>query len=135
MRPSVTPSLNRNGTVLTRRDPASLDGATGGLDVARVRGGRCDAEDQTTRRRWVEATLERFGRLDEPFNSAGYAVTSFMASGMTADGESFPCDGLKEPGDVAAFGTTLPAFSNLATVAEFVVNCRDDATMWPPSVP
>ena len=118
MRPSATPSLYR-------RDPVSLDRVTGGLDAARARLGRYDAEDHATHRQWVETTPERFGRVDV----ASYAMTSVVATGMTADAKTFPCDGLKEPGDVAAFGTTLPAFSNLASFAEFVIKCRNDVTM------
>ena len=129
IRPSVTPSLYRYGGALTRRDPVSLGRVTGGLDAARVRRGRYDAEDHATHRQWVETTPERFGRLDELIDVASYTITSVVATGMTADAKTFPRDGLKEPGDVAAFGTTLPAFSNLASAAELAVSCRNDATM------
>ena len=129
MRPSATLSLYRCGGVLTRRDPVSHDRVTGGLDAARVRRGRYDAENRATHWQWVETTPERVGRLDELVDVAGYAMTSVVATGMIVDAKTFPCDGLKEPGDVAAFGTTLPAFSNLASVAEFAISCRNDATM------
>ncbi len=100
MRPSVTPSLYRCGGVLTRRDPASLNGVTGGLDALRVCGRRYGAEDYATRRQWVKTTLERFGRLEELVNIAGYAIAKLVASDLTVDVETFPRDGLKELGGV-----------------------------------
>ncbi len=53
----------------------------------------------------------------------------FVATDMTADVESFPHDKMMEPGDIAQVVLTLLALSNNASVAELVINCRDDVTM------
>ena len=53
----------------------------------------------------------------------------FVATDMTADVETFPHDQMMEPGDIAEIALTLLALSNNASVAELVVNCRNDATM------
>lgn len=53
----------------------------------------------------------------------------FVATDMTADVESFPQDKMMEPGDIAQVVLTLLALSNNASVAELVINCRDDVMM------
>ncbi len=53
----------------------------------------------------------------------------FVATDMTADVETFPHDQMMEPGDIAEIVLTLLALSNNASVAELVVNCRNDVTM------
>ena len=53
----------------------------------------------------------------------------FVATDMTADVETFPHDQMMEPGDIAEIVLTLVALSNNASVAELVVNCRNDVTM------
>lgn len=53
----------------------------------------------------------------------------FVATDMTADVESFPHDQMMEPGDIAQVVLTLLALSNNASVAELVINCRDDVMM------
>ncbi len=53
----------------------------------------------------------------------------FVATGMTADVETFPHDQMMEPDDVAQMVLTLFTLSNKASVAELVMNCRDDVTM------
>ena len=53
----------------------------------------------------------------------------FVATDMTADVRTFPHDRMMEPGDIADLVLTLMALSNKASVAELVVNCRNDATM------
>ncbi len=53
----------------------------------------------------------------------------FVATDMTADVETFPQDQMMEPGDIAEVVLTLLALSNKASVAELVVNCRNDVTM------
>ena len=53
----------------------------------------------------------------------------FVATDMTADVETFPHDQMMEPGDIAEIALTLLALSNNASVAELVVNCRNDVTM------
>ena len=53
----------------------------------------------------------------------------FVATDMTSDVETFPHDKMTEPGDIAEIVLTLLALSNNASIAELVVNCRDDVTM------
>ena len=53
----------------------------------------------------------------------------FVATDMTADVETFPHDQMMEPGDIAEVVLTLLALSNKASIAELVVNCRNDVTM------
>ncbi len=53
----------------------------------------------------------------------------FVATDMTADVTTFPHDQMMEPGDIAELAATLIALSNTASVAELVVNCRNDVTL------
>jgi NADP-dependent 3-hydroxy acid dehydrogenase YdfG len=53
----------------------------------------------------------------------------FVATDMTADVETFPHDKMMEPGDIAEVVLTLLALSNNASIAELVINCRDDVSM------
>ncbi len=53
----------------------------------------------------------------------------FVATDMTSDVETFPQDQMMEPGDIAEVVLTLLALSNKASIAELVVNCRNDVTM------
>jgi NADP-dependent 3-hydroxy acid dehydrogenase YdfG len=53
----------------------------------------------------------------------------FVATDMTADVETFPHDQMMEPSDIAGVVLTLLALSNKASIAELVINCRDDVTM------
>lgn len=53
----------------------------------------------------------------------------FVATDMTADVETFPHDEMMEPSDIAEVVLTVLALSNKASIAELVVNCRDDVTM------
>ncbi|MEZ5669659.1 MAG: SDR family NAD(P)-dependent oxidoreductase [Alphaproteobacteria bacterium] len=53
----------------------------------------------------------------------------FVATDMTADVATFPHDRMMEPGDIAAVVTMLIGLSNTASIAELVINCRDDVTM------
>ena len=89
-------------------------------------------------------------------NNVGYAMTKFAAvalshatrrmgwddgvrctaicpglvrTDMTADVDTFPIDEMMEPGDIAALAVTVMGLSNSASVAELVVNCRNDITM------
>lgn len=48
---------------------------------------------------------------------------------MTADMQTFPHDRMMAPGDIADLVLALPALSNVTSVAEFVVSCRNNATM------
>jgi NAD(P)-dependent dehydrogenase (short-subunit alcohol dehydrogenase family) len=54
----------------------------------------------------------------------GYVVTD-----LTANVETVPQDQMIEPSDLAAVVVTLLALSNKASIAELVINCRDDVTM------
>jgi len=89
-------------------------------------------------------------------NNAGYAVTKFaavalshatrragwedgvrctalcpgfVATDMTADVETFPHEQMIAPGDIAEVVLTVLGLSNNASIAELVINCRDDVTM------
>ena len=53
----------------------------------------------------------------------------FVATDMTADVETFPHDQMMTPADIAEIVLALLALSNNASVAELVVNSRNDLTM------
>jgi NADP-dependent 3-hydroxy acid dehydrogenase YdfG len=53
----------------------------------------------------------------------------FVATDMTADVETFPHDQMMAPGDIAEVVLTVLGLSNNASIAELVINCRDDVTM------
>ena len=53
----------------------------------------------------------------------------FVATDMTADVTTFPQGQMMEPGDIAELAATLIALSNTASIAELVVNCRNDVTL------
>ncbi len=53
----------------------------------------------------------------------------FVATDMTADVTTFPHEEMMEPGDIAELAATLIALSNTASIAELVVNCRNDVTL------
>jgi len=200
---------------LGARDPASTVAMTAGWASERHLTARFDAEDQSTHRAWVAATVERFGRIDGLVNNAGlalrvtvedekddvldrmwainvkaplsmvrlalphlrrcgagrivnvasiagkavynnnvgYAMTKFaavalshatrragwsdgvrctalcpgfVATDMTADVTTFPHEQMMAPSDIAEVVLTLLRLSNNASIAELVVNCRDD---------
>jgi NADP-dependent 3-hydroxy acid dehydrogenase YdfG len=53
----------------------------------------------------------------------------FVATDMTADVETFPHEQMMAPGDIAEVVLTVLGLSNTASIAELVINCRDDITM------
>ena len=53
----------------------------------------------------------------------------FVATDMTADVETFPHGRMMAPGDIAEVVLTVLGLSNNASIAELVINCRDDVTM------
>jgi NADP-dependent 3-hydroxy acid dehydrogenase YdfG len=53
----------------------------------------------------------------------------FVATDMTADVETFPHEQMMAPGDIAEVVLTVLGLSNNASIAELVINCRDDVTM------
>jgi NADP-dependent 3-hydroxy acid dehydrogenase YdfG len=53
----------------------------------------------------------------------------FVATDMTADVQTFPHDKMMAPTDIAEIVLTVLALSNNASIAELVVNCRDDVVM------
>jgi len=53
----------------------------------------------------------------------------FVATDMTADVETFPHEQMMAPGDIAEVVLTVLGLSNSASIAELVINCRDDVTM------
>ena len=56
---------------LGARDPESLSSVIDGRATDRVATARYDAEDAKTHQHWVEATVEKFGRIDGLVNNAG----------------------------------------------------------------
>ena len=70
-------------------------------------------------------------RLD--LRGSGVAVTvispGFVRTEMTADVETFPHDKMMPPEDIADLVVTTMGLSNNASVAELIVNCRNDQTM------
>ena len=56
---------------LGARDPESLSSGIDGRATDRVATARYDAEDAKTHQHWVEATVEKFGRIDGLVNNAG----------------------------------------------------------------
>jgi NADP-dependent 3-hydroxy acid dehydrogenase YdfG len=54
---------------------------------------------------------------------------SFVATDMTADVETFPHEQMMTPGDIGEVVLTVLGLSNNASIAELVINCRDDVTM------
>lgn len=54
---------------------------------------------------------------------------NYVATDMTTHVEYLPQSEMIEPGDIADIVLTLLALSNKASVAELVVNCRDDVMM------
>jgi len=53
----------------------------------------------------------------------------FVATDMTADVETFPREQMMTPGDIGEVVLTVLGLSNNASIAELVINCRDDVTM------
>jgi NADP-dependent 3-hydroxy acid dehydrogenase YdfG len=53
----------------------------------------------------------------------------FVATDMTADVETFPHERMMAPSDIAEVVLTVLGLSNNASIAELVINCRDDVTM------
>ena len=54
---------------------------------------------------------------------------NYVATDMTTHVEYLPQEEMLEPGDIADVVLTLLALSNKASIAELVVNCRDDVMM------
>jgi NADP-dependent 3-hydroxy acid dehydrogenase YdfG len=53
----------------------------------------------------------------------------YVATDMTTNVETMAYDQMIEPADIAEVVLTLLALSNKASIAELVVNCRDDVMM------
>ena len=53
----------------------------------------------------------------------------YVATDMTAAVESVPSDQMTTPDDLAELVATLLALSNTASIAELVINCRNDVMM------
>ena len=53
----------------------------------------------------------------------------FVATDMTDDVNTFPREQMMEPEDIAALVVTVMGLSKTASVAELIVNCRNDMTM------
>ncbi|MFW5832520.1 MAG: SDR family NAD(P)-dependent oxidoreductase [Pseudomonadota bacterium] len=78
--------LARGYTVsLGARDPADLAAVSDGFPEARVHHARYDAEDRASHAAWVEAALDRFGRIDGLVNNAGIGVKGTIETVDEAD--------------------------------------------------
>ncbi len=53
----------------------------------------------------------------------------YVATDMTADVETFPYEQMMAPSDLAEVVLTVLALSNKASIAELVINCRNDVMM------
>ncbi|MEM7315359.1 MAG: SDR family NAD(P)-dependent oxidoreductase, partial [Planctomycetota bacterium] len=53
----------------------------------------------------------------------------FVSTDMTADVETFPQEDMMAPEDLAELVRTVMTLSNSASVAELIVNSRNDVTM------
>ena len=53
----------------------------------------------------------------------------YVATDMTATVETWSQDKMMQPADIAELVTTVMGLSNNASVAELIVNCRDDPSM------
>ncbi len=53
----------------------------------------------------------------------------YVATDLTAGVESVPFDQMTSPGDLAEVVLTVLSLSNTASIAELVINCRDDVMM------
>lgn len=53
----------------------------------------------------------------------------YVATDLTAGVESVPFDQMTSPGDLAELVLTVLSLSNTASIAELVINCRDDVMM------
>ncbi|MGI9333531.1 MAG: SDR family NAD(P)-dependent oxidoreductase [Gammaproteobacteria bacterium] len=54
---------------------------------------------------------------------------SFVKTDMTADVQTFPLDDMMDPADIAQLALTVMALPNNASVAELVVNCRNETML------
>lgn len=54
---------------------------------------------------------------------------SFVRTDMTADVQTFPIADMMDPDDIAELTVTVMGLPNTASVAELIVNCRNDVTM------
>ena len=70
---AIARRLHADGYTLSlgARDPKAASDALGAHDPARVMTARFDALDTDSARQWIEATAERFGRIDGLINNAG----------------------------------------------------------------
>lgn len=217
---AIADTLYQTGYTLSlgARRPETLDPVIENWDKARVACHHFDAEDHDTHQRWIDDTIDRFGRIDGLINNAGmvirvtvdqendealdrmwavnvkaplsmirrvlpylrksghgrivnvasiagkavynnnvgYAMTKFavvalshatrhlgwddgvrctalcpgfVRTDMTADVTTFPLDDMMEAADLAELVATVLRLSNSASVAELVVNCRNDPMM------
>ena len=53
----------------------------------------------------------------------------YVATDLTASVETFPYGQMIEPGDLAEVVLTVLSLSNTSSIAELVINCRDDVMM------
>lgn len=63
---------------LGAREPADLAAVTDAYPKERVHLARFDAEDRSSQSAWVEAALQRFGRIDGLVNNAGISVRATL---------------------------------------------------------
>jgi NAD(P)-dependent dehydrogenase (short-subunit alcohol dehydrogenase family) len=203
---------------LGARQPESLGGTTANMSPQRVLAHRYDAEDASSHQAWVDATIDRFGRIDGLVNNAGIALDvdlegdndadldklwevnvkapismtrkalpylrasgagrvinvasiagkavfgsgigysmskfalvalshatrhagwaegvrctalcpGYVSTDMTANVETIAQEEMIQPDDIGTLAVTVMSLSNNASVAELIVNCRNDVSM------
>ena len=73
---AIAQTLHAKGYTLSlgARDPAALATTISDMDASRVMTARYDADNWHCHEQWVDATAERFGRIDGLVNNAGLSI-------------------------------------------------------------
>ena len=79
------------------RDPAALAGTLAPLAGERLMVARYEAADRSSHTAWVDATVERFGRIDALVNNAGTTNRFSIESGEESDLDALWATNLKGP--------------------------------------
>jgi NAD(P)-dependent dehydrogenase (short-subunit alcohol dehydrogenase family) len=84
---AIAERLHEEGYALSlgARNPETLQPVTAAMDPARAMAHGYDALDAAAPLRWVEATMERFGRIDALVNNAGILASVGAEEGTEAE--------------------------------------------------